>query len=129
MIFLALRSLFQSGWPKPTSNEDIRFAATYDHVLNQVLTDTALDLAKQFTAADALLPYWGRLAFLRVMVEIPIDNISTFGLDRVACTLVKKAKLNATTFALRERFGDRDELRAGADPEAFEPLSNALLFD
>lgn len=100
MIFLALRSLFQSGWPKPTSNEDIRFAATYDHVLNQVLTDTALDLAKQFTAADALLPYWGRLAFLRVMVEIPIDNISTFGLDRVACTLVKKAKLNATTFAL-----------------------------
>jgi len=100
MIFLALRSLFQFGWPKPTSNEDIRFGAAYDHVLNQVLTDTALDLAKQFTAADALLPYWGRLAFLRVMVEIPIDNISRFGLDRVACTLVKKAKLNATTFAL-----------------------------
>jgi hypothetical protein len=37
MIFLALRSLFQSGWPKPTSNEDIRFAATYDQVLNHVL--------------------------------------------------------------------------------------------
>jgi hypothetical protein len=100
MIFLALRSLFQFGWPKPTSNEDIRFAAAYDHVLNQVLTDTALDLAKQFTAANALLPYWGRLAFLRVMIEIPIDNISRFGLDRVACTLAKKAKLNATTFAL-----------------------------
>jgi hypothetical protein len=100
MIFFALRSLFQFGWPKPTSNDDIRFAAAYDHVLNQVLTDTALDLAKRFTAADALLPYWGRLAFLRVMVEIPIDNISRFGLDRVACTLVKKAKLNATTFAL-----------------------------
>lgn len=100
MIFLALRSLFLFGWPKPTSNEDIRFAAASDHVLNQVLTDTALDLAKQFTATDALLPYWGRLAFLRVMVEIPIDNISRFGLDRVACTLVKKAKLNATTFAL-----------------------------
>jgi hypothetical protein len=100
MIFLALRSLFEFGWPKPTSNDDIRFAAAYDRVLNQVLTDTALDLAKQFTAPDALLPYWGRLAFLRVMVELPIDNISRFGLDRVACTLVKKAKLNATTFAL-----------------------------
>jgi hypothetical protein len=100
MIFLALRSLFEFGWPKPTSNDDIRFAAAYDHVLNQVLTDTALDLAKQFTSPDALLPYWGRLAFLRVMVELPIDNISRFGLDRVACTLVKKAKLNATTFAL-----------------------------
>jgi len=100
MIFLALRSLFQFGWPKPTSNEDVRFAAAYDHVLNQVLTDTALDLAKQFTAEDALLPYWGRLAFLRVMLEMPIDNIFRFVLDRVACTLVKKAKLNATTFAL-----------------------------
>lgn len=99
MILLALRSLFQFSWPKPTSNDDLRFAAAYDHVLNQALADTALDLAKQFTAADARLPYWGRLAFLKVMVEIPIDNISRFGLDRVACTLVKKAKLNATTFA------------------------------
>jgi hypothetical protein len=39
------------------------------------------------------------------MVEIPIDNISRFGLDRVACTLVKKAKLNATTFALENGSG------------------------
>lgn len=99
MIFLSLRSLFQFGWPEPTSNDDIRFAAAYDHVLNQVLIDTALGLAKQFSAVDALLPYWGRLAFLRVMVEIPIDNIARFGLGRVTCTLVKKAKLNATTFA------------------------------
>ncbi len=104
MIFFALRSLFQFGWPKPTSNDDIRFAAAYDHVLSQILTDTALDLAKQFTAPEALLPYWGRLAFLRVMVELPIDHISRFGLDRVVCTLVKKAKLNATTFALENGF-------------------------
>jgi hypothetical protein len=34
------------------------------------------------------------------MLEMPIDNIFRFVLDRVACTLVKKAKLNATTFAL-----------------------------
>jgi hypothetical protein len=34
------------------------------------------------------------------MVELPIDNVARFGLDRVACTLVKKAKFNATTFAL-----------------------------
>jgi len=66
MIFFALRSLFQFAWPKPTSNGDLRFAAAYDHVLNQILTDTALDLAKQFTAPAALLPYWGRLAFLRL---------------------------------------------------------------
>jgi hypothetical protein len=100
MIFLALRSLFQFAWPKPESEDDIRFAATYDHVLNEVLIDTTLDLAKQFTAPGALLPYWGRLAFLNVMVQLPVDNIARFGLDRVACTLVKKAKFNATTFAL-----------------------------
>jgi hypothetical protein len=59
MIFLALRSLFQFGWPKPASSDDIRFAAAYDHVLHQVLADTALDVAKQFTAADALFPHGG----------------------------------------------------------------------
>jgi hypothetical protein len=100
MISLALRSLFQFAWPKPTSDDDIRFAAAYDHVLNQTLIDAGLDIAKQFTAPEAPLPYWGRLAFLRVMVELPIDNVARFGLDRVACTLVKKAKFNATTFAL-----------------------------
>ncbi|MGC1966348.1 MAG: hypothetical protein WA673_07805, partial [Candidatus Acidiferrales bacterium] len=100
MIFLALRSLFEFGWSKPTSNGDVRLAAAYDHVLNRVLTETALDLAKQFTAPEALLPYWGRLAFLRVMVDLPMEHIPRFGLDRVICTLVKRAKLNATTFAL-----------------------------
>jgi hypothetical protein len=100
MIFLALRSLFQYSWPAPTSNDDIRFAASYDHVLHQVLIQTSLDLAKQFSSPTALLPYWGRLAFLRVMGDLPIEHVSRFGLDRVVCTLVKKAKFNATTFAL-----------------------------
>lgn len=76
MIFFALRSLFQFGWPKPTSNDHIRFAAAYDHALNQILADSALDLTKQFTAPEALLPYWGRLAFLKVMVGLPTDHIS-----------------------------------------------------
>lgn len=100
MIFFALRSLFQFNWPEPTSNDDLRFAAAYDHVLHQILAETALDLAKQFTAPAALLPYWARLAFLKVMGGLPLDQISLFGLDRVVCTLVKRAKLNATTFAL-----------------------------
>jgi hypothetical protein len=69
MIFLGLRSLFQFAWPKPTNEDDIRFAAASDYVLDETLTQTALELAKQFTAPEALLPYWGRLAFLRVMVE------------------------------------------------------------
>lgn len=43
MIFLGLRSLCQFAWPKPESEDDIRFAAAFDHVLNRVLTHTALD--------------------------------------------------------------------------------------
>jgi hypothetical protein len=100
MMFLALRSLFQFTWPEPQSEDDIRFAAAYDFVLNQVLVDTALNLAGQFRVPDALLPYWGRLSFLRVMVELPSDNVARYGLDRMACTLVKRAKFNATTFVL-----------------------------
>ena len=46
-MFLALRSLFQFTWPEPQSEDDIRFAAAYDFVLNQVLVDTALNLAGQ----------------------------------------------------------------------------------
>ena len=100
MMFLALRSLFQFTWPEPQSEDDIRFAAADDFVLNQVLVDTALNLAGQFRVPDALLPYWGRLSFLRVMVELPSDNVARYGLDRMACRLVKRAKFNATTFVL-----------------------------
>jgi hypothetical protein len=68
--------------------------------LNQVLVDTAFNLAGRFRVPDALLPYWSRLSFLRVMVGLPLDNVARCGLDRVACTLVKRAKFNATTFVL-----------------------------
>lgn len=100
MVFLALKSLFQFVWPQPTSEDDIRYAACYHAALNGVLIDRALDLTKPFSTPEALLPYWGRLAFLRVMVDLPPDNITRFGLDRVACMLVKKPKFNATTIAL-----------------------------
>jgi len=64
MIFLGLRSLFQFTWPEPKSEDDIRFAAAYDCVLNEVLIETSLDRAKRFTVPEALLPYWGRLPSL-----------------------------------------------------------------
>ena len=99
LVFLGLRSLFQANWPPPESDDDIRFAAAFDFVLNKILADTALDLAGNFKAPAALLPYWGRLSFLRVMVELPTENIARYGLDNVACALVKRAKFNATTFA------------------------------
>jgi hypothetical protein len=100
MLFLGLQSLFIVSWPKPESVADIEFAAGYHFVLNKLLLETALDLASNFRAPGALLPYWGRLSFLRVMVELPEEHVTRYGLDKVACTLVKRAKFNATTFAL-----------------------------
>jgi hypothetical protein len=57
----------------PDSVDNVRFADSYDYVLNQTLIATA--------------------------IEIPADNIGRFGLDQAACALLKRAKFNATTFA------------------------------
>lgn len=100
MLFLGLQSLFIVSWPQPESVADIEFAAAYNFVLNKYLADTALNLAEKFRAPIALLPYWGRLSFLRVMAALPEEHITRYKLDKVACALVKRAKFNATTFAL-----------------------------
>ncbi|MDH7806861.1 MULTISPECIES: hypothetical protein [unclassified Rhizobium] len=102
MVFLALTSLFHFVWPKPESEDDLRYAASYHWVLNDVLVSQALELTGSFSKPDGLLPYWGRLAFLRVMSELPPEHIIRFGLDKVACVLVKKPKFNAMTIALDE---------------------------
>ena len=99
MLFLGLRSLFQFTWPEPKSENDIRFAAAFDLVLNQVLKARAGELSAKFSAKEGLLPYWGRLAFLRVMIGLSEKNVEGFGLRRVAVSLVKKSKFNATTWA------------------------------
>jgi hypothetical protein len=100
MLFLGLQSLFIVSWPAPESAADLEFAAAYQFVLNKMLLETALDLAEKFRAPGALLPYWGRLSFLRVMAGLPEEHVSKYGLNTVACTLIKRAKFNATTFAL-----------------------------
>lgn len=98
-LFLGLRSLFQFTWPEPESEGDIRFAAAYDFVLNQVLKARVGELSAKFSAKEGLLPYWARLAFLRVMAELPEENVDQFGLRHVAVALVKKSKFNATAWA------------------------------
>lgn len=99
MVFLALKSMFQFVWPEPTSEDDIRYAACAHSMLTMVLKMKSQNLAKLFVKPEGLLPYWGRLALLRVMGDLPYENVHRFGLDGVACTLVKKAKLNAMTIA------------------------------
>ena len=99
MLFLGLRSLFQFTWPEPRSENDIRFAAAFDLVLNKVLKARVGELSSKFSAEEGLLPYWGRLAFLRVMIGLPEENVERFGLRHVAVSLVKKSKFNATTWA------------------------------
>lgn len=91
MIYLGLRSLFQFTWPEPESEHDLRFAAAYDFVLKQILAERALNMSKDFSNEAALLPYWARMAFLRVMRGIPFENAERFGLSGAAVALVKKA--------------------------------------
>jgi len=102
MVYLALRSLFGFSWPKPQSEDDIRRAASYEFRLNKCLVSTALELSSKFSLTGALLPYWGRLSFLRVMSKLPTENVQRYHLDRVACTLIKRQKFNATTFMAKE---------------------------
>lgn len=102
MLILSLRSLFQFAWPAPQTEEDIRYAAIFDAVLNKVLIARAITLSDRFSSPDGLLPYWGRLAFLREMASLPAENVSRFGLDKIAVSLVKNAKFNATTWSFGE---------------------------
>jgi hypothetical protein len=53
---------------------------TANFVLNKYLAETALNLAEKFRAPSALLPYWGRLSFLRVMAELPEEHVSRYKL-------------------------------------------------
>lgn len=99
MLYLSLRSLFQFAWSLPQSENEIRRASAYDVLLEGYLARAALSSAENLSRADALLPYWGRMAFLRVMAEIPAENIARFGLETVTVTLMKRARFNATTFA------------------------------
>jgi hypothetical protein len=100
MAFLAFRSMFTFVWPEPESADDVIRAATFERGLNDILTSASLDYAATLQQPEALLPYWGRLAFLRVMAELPEEQVAQYRLEKVACTLVKRPAFNATTYAL-----------------------------
>ncbi|MFZ5783544.1 MAG: hypothetical protein ACOY4R_25390 [Pseudomonadota bacterium] len=100
MAFLAFRSMVTFVWPEPKSNDDVIRVANFEHGVNHILTAAALDVAASLQQPEALLPYWGRLAFLRVMAELPEEQVAQYGLEKVACTLLKRPAFNATTYAL-----------------------------
>jgi hypothetical protein len=102
LIYLALRSLFQFIWPEPQSQDELRYAAAYDFVLEDVLARKAVALTPAFSTSEGLLSYWGRLAFLNVMSRLPAANVERFGLGSVACALVKDGQFNASTWAFRD---------------------------
>lgn len=100
--YLSLHSLFKLWHPTPNSNDDIELAAHYEDAVDQTLRRAAAELNERLRSPDALLPYWGRLAFLRVMSVIPAEQVTRLGLERVAVALIKRPKFNATTFVLNE---------------------------
>jgi hypothetical protein len=89
MAYMALRSMIGLSWEGVTSEEDIRRAAAYEKALELTLVEASPTLGQSISRPDSLLPYWGRLAFLRVMTSIPEDQIQSQRLDRVACVLLK----------------------------------------
>jgi hypothetical protein len=102
MAYLALRSMIGLHWDKPKSELDVRRAAAYDTALQITLTNVSPSIAETLAQPHSLLPYWGRLGFLRVMVTIPEEQIEAQRLQRVACTLLKAPTFNARSFKYDE---------------------------
>ncbi len=98
MAYMALRSMIGLSWEGVTSEEDVRRAAAYEKALELTLVEASPTLGQRISRPDALLPYWGRLAFLRVMTGIPDDQIQNQKLGRVACVLLKDPAFNARSY-------------------------------
>lgn len=102
MTYLALRSLIGFHWEEPKSEDEVRRAAAYELALQLVLTEVSEATAEGLERTDAQLPYWGRLAFLRVMATIPEEQIESSGLSSIGCTLLKSPVFNARSFEYRD---------------------------
>lgn len=98
MAYLALRSLITVVWEKPTSEDDLRRASTFEWALEHAIKETSLSAGKVLGTHNAPLPYWGRLGFLRVMTAIPNDQIEAHDLQRFSCMLLKDPVFNARSF-------------------------------
>ena len=98
MAYLALRSLIGFHWDGAASENDVRRAAAFEYGLEVVLTRVAQTLGEDLASPKSLLPYWGRLGFLRVMATIPDDQIDAHKLDSFACVLLKDPVFNARSF-------------------------------
>lgn len=98
MAYLALRSLIGFHWDGVASENDVRRAAAFEDALEVVLTRVAQTLGEDLASPNSLLPYWGRLGFLRVMATIPDDQIDAHKLDSFACVLLKDPIFNARSF-------------------------------
>ena len=98
MAYMALRSLVGFHWDGAASENDVRRAAAYEDALEVVLTQVSQALGEELASPESLLPYWGRLGFLRVMATIPDDQINAHKLDSFACVLLKDPVFNARSF-------------------------------
>jgi hypothetical protein len=98
LAYLALRSMIGLNWTKVESESDIERAAAFEKALELALLSVCEQVSEGLVAPNSRLPYWGRLAFLRVMTAIPEENLQVSGLDRVACVLLKDPVFNARSY-------------------------------
>jgi len=98
LAYLALRSMIGLNWTKVESDSDIERAAAFEKALELTLLSVCTHASESLASPNSRLPYWGRLAFLRVMTAIPQENLQVNGLDRVACVLLKDPVFNARSY-------------------------------
>lgn len=102
LYYISLKSLFGQTFQFPKSEDELLLACKCDAALDHVLLQVAGELGGKIQKLDAHLPYWGRYSFLRVMAQSPQETVHRQGLDRVAITLIRRPKFNATSRVLKE---------------------------
>jgi hypothetical protein len=100
LSYLALLSLFSFVWEEPNSEDDVVLAAAFELALKQVLVKHSLQIGQELDKKDALLPYWLRLSFLRVMSAVPERTIHEYGLEGINCIPIKLNTFNAKSIVL-----------------------------
>jgi hypothetical protein len=102
LFYISLKSLFGQTFQFPKTEEELLLACECDAALDRILLQIAGQLSGEMRELNARLPYWGRYSFLRVMAQLPQESVHRLGLDRVAVTLIRRPKFNATSRLLKE---------------------------
>lgn len=102
LAFLALKSLYSFSWNKLETQNDFVLAMRVEAAFIHVIKKKAESIASELIYRDALLPYWVRLSYLRVMSKVPEPVIQRSSLKAVTCFPIKRKSFNAYSAMLKD---------------------------